>query len=191
VVFRKLFLMDDHVCPWWLAPTFDNPLRRLVHKPETILGDLIQEDQVVMDIGCGMGYFSVPMAQFVGPQGKVIAVDLQKKMLERTQQRAVRAKVESRLQLQQATPKEIGVSEPVDFALAFWMVHEVPDQLSFLRQIRELLKPNGRLLIVEPIGHVSQTAFQKTVATARSVGLEPVQERKIRFSRAVLFRKTS
>ena len=45
------------VCTWWIAYTFDNPLRRLIHKPQKVLGNFVKEGMTVMDLGCGMGHF--------------------------------------------------------------------------------------------------------------------------------------
>ena len=87
---RQILLMDDHVCPWWLCFTFDNPLRRLIHNPDRLLRSWIAPGQTAIDIGCGMGYFTLPMARLVGNSGRVIAVDLQAQMLDRLQRRAER-----------------------------------------------------------------------------------------------------
>ena len=64
----------EHVCTWWHAYSFDNPLRKLVHKPQRVLEDYVKDGMTVMDVGCGMGHFSIGMANMVGEQGKVIAV---------------------------------------------------------------------------------------------------------------------
>ena len=61
------------VCTWWIAYTFDNPLRRLIHKPQKVLGNYVKEGMAVMDLGCGMGHFSIGMAGLVGSTGRVIA----------------------------------------------------------------------------------------------------------------------
>ena len=74
--------MKQHICPWWLAYTFDNPLRRLFHKPGIIFAPYISEGMIVADFGCGMGYFSIGLAKIVGDEGQVIAVDVQQKMLD-------------------------------------------------------------------------------------------------------------
>lgn len=176
-------------CPWWLAPTFDNPLRRYVHDPAQILGDLVQPGQAAIDIGCGMGYFAIGLARLVGPDGRVVAADLQPEMLEGVARRAGRAGLLERLSLVQSTPERIGASGEFDFALTFWMVHEVRDQPAFLRQVAGLLKAGGKYLLVEPKLHVSAAAFEKTVALARAAGLRPLAPRGVRFSRAVLFEK--
>lgn len=72
------------ICPWWMTYTFDNPLRRLLHDRRRILGPFVRPGMRVADIGCGMGYFTLGLADLVGPQGKVLAVDLQKRQLEGT-----------------------------------------------------------------------------------------------------------
>ena len=176
-----------HVCPWWLAYTFDNPVRRLLHNPERILGGLVKEGDTVLDIGCGMGHFSIGIAKLVGPNGRVISVDLQPEMLDRVRLRAEQQGLQDRIQLHRCQSNSLGVDEPVDFALAFWMVHEVPNRVTFLAEVRGLLKPEARFLVVEPKIHVSAADFQKTVDLARAVGLQPCLEPKASLSRAVLF----
>jgi ubiquinone/menaquinone biosynthesis C-methylase UbiE len=162
-------------------------VRRLIHNPDTILEGLVGEGQIVLDIGCGMGYFTIPMARRVGPDGRVIAVDLQPQMLEKVVQRARRAGLAGRIHIHQSQPERIGLEGRVDFALAFWMVHEVPDQEAFLSQVYHLLKEGGRFLLVEPQAHVSKAAFQATVEAACRAGLRMEAERKVRLSRAVVF----
>lgn len=71
-----------HVYPWWGSYFLDNPLRRLIHAPEKIIGPYVRPGMTVMDVGCGMGLFSMPMARIVGNQGRVIAVDLQQEMFD-------------------------------------------------------------------------------------------------------------
>ena len=178
---------NDHVCPWWLAFTFDNPLRKLAQAPQTILGDLLKPGDTALDIGCGMGYFTIGMAQLVGENGRVVAVDLQQEMLAGVQKRALKYGLAARVRLHQAAPETLGLSDPVDFALAFWMVHEVPNKAHFLREVKALLKPGGRFLLVEPKIHVGGKAFWATVALAEKTGFIPVEARKVTISRAMLF----
>jgi ubiquinone/menaquinone biosynthesis C-methylase UbiE len=145
----------SHTCPWWLIFTFDNPLRRLIHDPEKILEPYVESGDTVLDVGCGMGFFSLGLARLVGKEGKVIAADLQEQMLAGLKKRAERAGLLECIQPQLSTPDRIGAAEPVDFALAFWMVQEVSQPEDFLRQIYELLRPKGKFLIAEPRIHVS------------------------------------
>jgi len=87
----------SRICPWWLAPTLDNPIRRLVHNPEKILGRLIEEGDTVLDLGCGSGTFTIAMAKMAGVDGRVIAVDLQDRMLQLLRKKAAKEGLSSRI----------------------------------------------------------------------------------------------
>jgi ubiquinone/menaquinone biosynthesis C-methylase UbiE len=178
--------MSDHICPWWLAWTFDNPLRRLIHPAARILEPYVQEGDTVADIGAGMGYFSLTLAHLVGPSGRVLAVDLQSTMLERAQRRAIRQGVADRIHFLQCTPTSLGIGAPVDFVLAFWMVHEVADQDGMFIQVAAAMKPTAVCLVVEPRGHVPGTAFDRCLKTAAAAGLIVQSRPKIGLSRAAL-----
>ena len=165
----------------------DNPIRRLIHSPDKILGGYIEPGQTVLDLGCGSGTFTIAMAKMVGESGRVIAVDLQDEMLQMVRQKAVKEGLDSRITTHKSEPDRIGISDKVDFALAFYMIHEVPDADAFLMEVARLLKQSGKLLIAEPLIHVSESSFKKTVDAARLAGLRPISEPKIRFSRSMLF----
>ena len=105
------------VCTWWIAYTFDNPLRRLIHKPQKVLGNFVKEGMTVMDLGCGMGHFSIGMAGLVGGTGRVIAVDLQQKMLDVMERRAQRAGLADRILPHLCQADDIGIEEQADFVL--------------------------------------------------------------------------
>jgi 2-polyprenyl-3-methyl-5-hydroxy-6-metoxy-1,4-benzoquinol methylase len=177
---------DNHVCPWWLAYTFDNPVRKLFHQPSKILGPYIEKGMKVMDVGCGMGFFSIGMAKMVGDEGKVFSVDLQQKMLEVTQKRAKRAGLAARIFPHRCQPDTLGLKEKVDFILTFWMVHEVKNKNSFFSELHSNLAAGGKILIAEPKIHVSPKAFQKTMKIAQSTGLRLCGRPAIRFSLTAL-----
>jgi ubiquinone/menaquinone biosynthesis C-methylase UbiE len=177
---------SSRICSWKIAFALDNPIRRIIHNPQKILGGIIEPGQIVLDLGCGPGTFSLAMAKMVGESGKVIAVDVQEEMLQILREKAAQQGLESRIVTHKSDPDRIGISEKVDFALAFYMVHEVPDAEAFLKEIVSILKPKGKLLIVEPKMHVSAAAFEKTIEVARQAGLSPISEPKIRFSRSKL-----
>lgn len=175
------------ICSWKIAFALDNPIRRLIHNPQKILGGHIEPGQTVLDLGCGPGTFSIAMAKMVGESGKVIAVDVQEEMLQIVREKAARQGLESIIFTHKSDPDRIGISENVDFALAFYKVHEVPDAEAFLKEIASVLKSKGKLLIVEPKFHVSAAAFEMTIAIAQQAGLSPISEPKVRFSRSKLF----
>jgi ubiquinone/menaquinone biosynthesis C-methylase UbiE len=176
-------------CPWWLIFTFDNPLRKLAQDPLKILSPFVKPGDTVLDVGCGMGYFSLGLAKLVGANGKVIAVDLQPQMLAGLSKRATTAGLESRIQPQLSQPDKLGVSEPVDFVLAFWMVHEVRQRREFLQEIYSLVKPGGKFLVVEPVIHVTGPDFARTVALARKIGFTTQDSPHVAASRSILFEK--
>jgi ubiquinone/menaquinone biosynthesis C-methylase UbiE len=178
-----------HVCPWWFAYSFDNALRRLVHDPQKIFSSLVREGMTVLDAGCGMGYFSIGLAAMVGESGRVIAVDLQEKMLSVLRRRAGRAGMGERILTHPCRADDLGLREPVDFALAFWMVHETPDAESFFRQVVSVMKKEARLLIAEPAFHVSKGEFSHIVESALSAGLGRREAPTVKFSRAALFER--
>jgi len=178
-----------HVCPWWLAYTFDHPIRRFFHKPDQMLAKFVKEGMTVVDIGCGMGYFSIGLAKILKGNGKIIAVDIQKEMLEVLEKRARSAGVFDMIQPRLSKEDDIGITEPIDFALTFWMVHEIPEKTRFLQQIHAVLKDSGLLLIAEPKFHVSESQFEEEKDIARKVGFGIKEEPKITFSHSVLYEK--
>lgn len=178
--------MAAHVCPWRLAYTFDNPLRRFMHDPRQLLSDYVRSGMTVADLGCGLGYFSIGMAGLVGREGRVLAVDLQPKMLGEAFRRAVAAGVGERISFLPCRADSLDITEPLDFALAFWMAHETPDVGNFFTQVRAALKPEGVLLVAEPRIHVSAGEFAGEVDLAKSVGLLVRDEPLVRLSRAVV-----
>lgn len=179
-----------HVCPWWAVPfTIDPPLRRLVHDPQKIVGPYVKPGMTVMDVGCGVGWFSIPMARMVGDHGKVLAVDLQRQMLNMLRRRAEKAGVLDHIETHKCEQDRLGIDTKADFVLVFAMLHEVPDQSRLLGEIYDCLKPDGKLLLAEPPIHVAGKKFAKEVAVAEEVGFRIVEQPKLRWSHAALFIK--
>ncbi|MEJ2244519.1 MAG: class I SAM-dependent methyltransferase [Acidobacteriota bacterium] len=178
------------VCPWWLTYTFDNPLRKFIQDPDEILSGHIREGMRVADIGCGMGYFSIPLARLVGDSGHVQAIDLQQQQLKRVEKRARKSGMSSRITTTLAGEDSLLLNPDTDFILAFAVIHEVPSKEELFRQMYENLKPGGRILIAEPTHHVKQKAFDEEIESARKCGFIPVPNfQKIRTSRVALLEK--
>jgi ubiquinone/menaquinone biosynthesis C-methylase UbiE len=180
-------LRSRHVCPWWLCFTFDNFLRPHFHDPEKMLKDYIREGDTVLDVGPGMGYFTIPMARMVGESGKVIAADVQQKMLAFVESKAEKVGLAQRIEPRLVSQNSLGIHVQIDFALAFWMVHEVPDQNRFLEELKSLIKPGGLFLMVEPAIHVSRKMFQETEHRAQAAGFALKERPKIFMSLSGLF----
>ena len=181
--------MAKRICPWWMAYTFDNPLRRIFHKPEEIFLPYLHEGMTVVDLGCGMGFFSLGMAKLVGETGTVISVDLQQQMLDTLKNRAEKAGVANRINTFLCDANNIGSHKAVAFALAFWMVHETPDEMNFFKQVYALLRKSGKLLLAEPKLHVTGVEFQKTLAIADKVGFKFIDSPIISLSHTALLEK--
>ena len=83
--------MSHKVCPWWLGRLLASPARRLVHDPAAILPPFVTAGMTVLEPGPGMGFFTLELARLVGPRGKVVAVDVQPRMLSGLRRRAAKA----------------------------------------------------------------------------------------------------
>lgn len=169
--------MGNHICPWWMGYVLANPLRRLLENPDKILGGFVQEGMTAVDYGCGMGFFTLPLAKMVGPAGKVIAVDVQRKMLDGMLKRARRAGLSDRIESVQVNGSGPIIKEPVDFVAALNVVHELPDAESFFSEMSNIIKPEGKLLIMEPGFHVKENDFQESLDLAASAGFKITDEK--------------
>lgn len=178
--------MSAHTCPWWLGYLLVTPLRRLMEDPAKIFAPFVRPGMMVLEPGPGMGFFTLELARLVGPGGRVVAVDLQERMLASLRRRAEKAGVAERIETRRCGPDDLGLGDlagQIDFAVLFHMLHEVSDQERFLRAVLAALRPGAAVLLVEPGGHVSAGAFQALVQRAITVGYEiaePAEGRKLR-----------
>jgi ubiquinone/menaquinone biosynthesis C-methylase UbiE len=140
----------------------------------------------VLDLGCGPGVFSVEIAKMLGGSGTVIAADLQEGMLEKVRKKIEGTELERRIRLHKCESDKVGVTEKVDFVLAFYVIHEVPDQEKLFEELRSILKPDGKLYVVEPKFHVSKPSFEEMINRIRSKGFEVIDRPRVFFSRTVL-----
>lgn len=146
----------------------------------------------VADIGCGMGYFTLPMAGMVGAKGKVIAADLQIQMLKGLASKTKKQRKLEQIELICCSERSLNLNEwenKLDFILTFAVAHEVPDRERMFKEIAEAMKSGAKFLLVEPQGHVSEECFNESVRLARTCGLKVIKEPKINMSRAVLLEK--
>jgi ubiquinone/menaquinone biosynthesis C-methylase UbiE len=184
--------MAERVCPWWLGYVLLNPLRRMRQDPKKILGPYIHNGMTILEVGPGMGFFTLPMAEMAGDTGKVVCVDVQEKMLRRLLKRAKKAWLSNRIESRVCSQESLGIDDldgKIDLAIAFYVVHEAPDPRRFITQICKSLKPNGKLLISEPKGHVTKELFSQTVNYAIQNGLAETEAPEIKGSLSVLLCK--
>lgn len=167
----KYMLDKAHVCSHNHSIFLDNFIRRLFQNPTKITKGYINEGDTVIDLGCGSGFFTTDMATMVGKNGKVYAVDLQKEMLTKLVKKLERYNLKDRVVIHQCKAGSISLEKVgADFILAYYMVHETPDHKTFLKEVRSLLKPDGKFLMVEPPFHVSKKKFNQISQSAIEVG---------------------
>jgi ubiquinone/menaquinone biosynthesis C-methylase UbiE len=184
-----LFVRKHRLCPRWLCFTFDNRIRRFLQDPDRIMSSFIRPGYTVVDVGPGIGFFTIPIARLVGDGGQVIAVDIQEKMLNAILARAHKVGVSDRIRTVLAGEDDLNVTVPANFILAFWMAHEVPDQERFFTQLHTILKESGRFLLAEPKLHVARTQFEKSVSLVQKSGFKLLDRPAISLSHAALFIK--
>jgi ubiquinone/menaquinone biosynthesis C-methylase UbiE len=124
----------------------DSPLRKLLHPPGRLISQLdIGSNDVVVDFGCGPGFFLIAIAKVAG---KAIGIDVSAGMLERAARKAKKEHVT--VELLQTDGTKITLSdESVDMILLNHVFHEVENKTQVLAEFRRILKSSGRLTIVE------------------------------------------
>ena len=179
----------NRVCPVELASSLDSKIRRWLQNPHKILSPYVKEGMTVLDIGCGPGFFSIELASIVGASGRVISADMQEGMLQKLRNKISGTELEQRIKCVQCQRETINVMERVDFILAFYMVHEVPDKNSFFKQLKTILNEHGTLLLVEPkLFHVSREEFELTTRIAENNGFKSYPGPRLGFSWSAILR---
>jgi ubiquinone/menaquinone biosynthesis C-methylase UbiE len=184
--------MEKHICPWYFGYVLASPLRRLYQNPEKILSPYLKSDMKILEVGPGMGFFSLPMARKVGDHGRIYCIDLQEKMLQSLQRRALKSKLQGRIETRLCTENSLQIDDlagSIDFALAFAVVHEVSDQHQLFAGIAHSLKKDGLLLISEPKGHVTEEEFERSLSQAYQEGLNLKKRPEIRGSHSAVLGK--
>jgi ubiquinone/menaquinone biosynthesis C-methylase UbiE len=184
--------MAHRVCPWWLGYWLACPLRRYRQNPAEILAPYVQEGMTVLEPGPGMGFFTLDLARLVGAQGRVVAVDLQPKMIARLKRRAAKADLLARIDARVAAADSMGIDDlrgRVHFTLAFAVVHEFPHAEHFFRQVAAASLPGASILLAEPSGHVKKPEFELELRAASETGFKIVEHPQIPGAQTALLRK--
>ena len=179
----------QRVCPWWMGYFLANPLRRLMENPQKLLGNHVKPGMRVLEPGCAMGFFSLDLARMVGSEGKVIALDLQERMLAGLKKRALKAGLLGRLDIRQVDRHSLNIEDlrsSMDLAVAIHLVHELPDQAVFFKEVCDSLKPGGRLLFIEPRMHVKDGDMAASLELAEAAGFELISRREYGFGRQAI-----
>jgi ubiquinone/menaquinone biosynthesis C-methylase UbiE len=181
--------MPRHPYPWWSHYTFENRLRRLIHRPEELLAPYVRPGQRVLEIGCGLGFCTLPLAELVGREGRVTATDVVPELLDKLAQSAERAGLAGRIRAVLCPAERLKLPHEHDFALAFWSMHETDDPARAARRIRSALRDGGGFLVIEPAWHVRRRVFRGITDAVRSAGFTERPSPHIAISQTAFFRR--
>lgn len=186
-------VMTRHeVCPWWMGYVLASPLRKFLQDPARILAHYVRPGMSVLEPGPGMGFFTLELARRVGPSGRVVAVDVEPRMIDGLKRRAAKAGLLERIDARAVCADSMGVGDldgTIDFAFAFAAVHEMPSADRFFAEAAHAMKSGAALLLAEPAGHVTDTDFEAELSAAKAHGLEVTERISMPRSNAALLQK--
>ena len=182
---------NHEVFPVSRASYLDGWWRRLKYQPGRLVNRYVRPGDTVLDIGCGPGLFTRPIARRVGENGQVIAVDVQEAMLEILKEKATHEGLLTRIRLHKAEPHSLGLEYPerINIAFGFCVIHEVPDAARLMQEVFSLLSPGGTFIIAEPKHEVPADEFDETLAMAAAAGFYRIGTPFVLRSLTALFRK--
>jgi len=140
------------------------------------LGDV--RGRRVLEVGPGTGYYTIPVAEWIGPEGRLEIFDVQQEMLDHTLRRAAERGLRN-LQPTRGDARALPYpDESFDAAFLVTVLGEIPDQIEALRELKRVLKPEGRLVVGElwgdphvvPAGRLRRRAEQAGLAWERRLG---------------------
>ncbi len=133
----------------WVA-VFDDPGRDAWQEPEELVAAMsISPGMTVADIGAGTGYMNPHLAAAVGPEGRVIAVDVERGLVDHMVERAA-SEDTPQVEVRLIAPGENGLGEAeVDRVLLLDVYHHIDDRVGWFGRLSEAMRPGGRLIIVD------------------------------------------
>ena len=177
----------------WFHAVAHGFLRPCFQSPGRILGRHVEAGMTVLDVGCGEGFFSLPLVRLVGSRGRVVCVDVEAEVIERLRKRAARAGLSGRIDARVWEERCVEADEltgRVDFALAFYVVHHAADARALMAGVHKALKPGGRFLVVEPGHHASVREREAVEMEGRRAGFEVLDHPRRGRDWAVLFARS-
>lgn len=128
----------------------DNPKRREMLPVDRVLAEIaLREDDILADIGCGIGYFSIPVAQLIGSKGMVYALDVKNEMIEEVERRAKENDLDN---IRTVITDEYDLKledKSVSYAFICTVLHEIEDRIRFINETKRILNNSGKIAVVE------------------------------------------
>ena len=160
--------MAHFVCPWFMGYVLICPLRKLWLNPRKLLIPYVRPGMTVLDVGCAMGFFSLPMAEMVRPEGRVVCVDLQEKMVRKLKRRAEKqGLLKPGMEIIEPTSGNTGIA--LSFVAAsrgYACTLTMPESMSLER--RKVLQIFGANLVLTEAAKGMKGAIAKAEEIARS-----------------------
>ena len=125
----------------------DNPKRRLSMPPEETLRKFnISDKGILLDIGCGIGYFTIPAANIL-KQGKVIGLDIMSEIIDIARDKATNI---SNIEFKKSEEYSFPIDDTsIDYVFISNVIHEVEDKAKYFSEIKRVLKIQGYLCIID------------------------------------------
>lgn len=129
------------------SETLESPERLRALSPDRLLRHLgLRRGMVFADVGAGTGFFSLPAAELVGPEGRVYALDAEPRMLELLRAKAPPGWLDPRL----CPPDRLPLGGSVaDMVFSCFVLHEVEDPVLFLGEMSRVAKPRVPVVVME------------------------------------------
>jgi ubiquinone/menaquinone biosynthesis C-methylase UbiE len=157
----------------WLDRISYKAIRRFIETPRRLLADFVDEGMTVLDVGCGAGYYSLGMADLVGAEGRVVAVDTQATVIARLRQKISATDVGARIDARVCSDHGLEIDDlagSVDFALAIYVLHHARDAAALMSGVSRALRRGAKFLVIEPRHHASAAERDVVISTARNSG---------------------
>lgn len=162
--------------PAWIGGILDSDFRRNMYPPDILIERSgVKPGMKVLEVGAGSGAYTTFVARAVGPEGKVYALDIQAKMLDRLQSKLVRPENQDikNIELIQASAYQLPVDDgALDLVYMITVLPEIPDRHRALLEVHRVLKPDGTLALTEIFTDPDYPLRKTTTRWAIQAGFE-------------------